>query len=104
MDGVLGVAVAQIVLDKAQVMALVGKVVAAGVAKYVRVVAREAGALGGEAYEVADGLPCGRLAALGHEQPGQAALPHGEVAPDRPQFVAGDGLLHGQPALEPMHP
>ncbi len=88
----------------AQVMAHVGKVVAAGVAKYVRVDTREAGALGGEAYEVTDGLPCERLAALGQEQPGQAALPYGEVAPYRPQFVAGDGLLHGQPALEPLHP
>jgi len=70
----------------------------------VRVDARQAGALGGKAHEVADGLPSERLAALGQEQPGQVAPPRGTVAPDRAQLVAGDGLLDGQPALEPMHP
>ena len=34
----------------------------------------------------------------------QVALAHGEVAPDGAQLVSGDGLLHRQPALEPMHP
>jgi len=45
MDGVLGVAVAEIVLDQAQIVALVGQVVAAGVAERVRVDARQASAL-----------------------------------------------------------
>jgi len=63
-DGVLGVAVAEVVLDEAQVVALVGEVVAAGVAKCVQVDASQAGALGCEAQEVAHGLPGERLATL----------------------------------------
>ncbi len=61
---------AEIVLDQPQVVALVGEVVATGVAKRVRVDARQAGTLGSEAHEIADGLPGERLAALRQEQPG----------------------------------
>ena len=94
-DGMLGVAVAEVVLDQPQVVALVGEVVAAGVSEHVRVDARQASALRGEAYEIADGLPGERLATLGQEQPGQLVLPGGEVAPDDTQLVAGDRLLDG---------
>lgn len=82
----LGVAVAEVVLDGPQVMALVGEVMAAGVAQRVGVDAWQAGAHGREAHEVADGLPGERLAAFGPEQPRQVALPYGEVAPDRAQL------------------
>ena len=71
MDGVLGIAVAEVVLDQAQVVALVGEVVAAGVPERVRVDARQTGAPGGEADKVADGLPGKRLAAFRQEQPGR---------------------------------
>src|SRR3954471_11415939 len=100
MDGVLGIAVAEVVLDQTQVVALVGEVVAAGVPERVWVDVRQTGAPGGEADKVANGLPGKRLAALRQEQPGQVAPAHGEVAPDRTQLVADNGLLHGQPALE----
>ncbi len=53
----LGVAVAEVVLDQPQIMALVGEGVAAGVPQRVRVDAWQAGALSGEAHEVADSLP-----------------------------------------------
>ena len=56
---------AEVVLDQAQVVALVGEVVAAGVPERVRVDARQASAPGGEAHEVADGLPGERLARRG---------------------------------------
>ncbi len=55
--GVLGVAVAEVVLDQPKVMALVGEGMSAGVAQRVRMHARQAGASGREAHEVADGLP-----------------------------------------------
>jgi len=45
-DGVLGVAVAEVVLDQPKVMALVGEGMSAGVAQRVRVHARQAGASG----------------------------------------------------------
>ena len=95
---------AEVVLDEAEVMALVGEVVAAGVAERVRVEASQAGALGCDVHQVADGLPGEWLTALRQEQLGQVALPRCKVAPGRAQFVAGNGLLDGQPALEAMHP
>ncbi len=70
MDGVPGVAVAEVVLDEARVVALVGQREAAGMPKRVRMHAGQAGAFSGGADQVVDRLPGERLAALGDEQPG----------------------------------
>jgi hypothetical protein len=83
MYGVLGIAVAEVVLNKPEVMALVGQVVAAGVPERVRMDAGQAGTSGREAHEVAYGLAGERLAAFGQEQPGPGAFAHRELAPDR---------------------
>ena len=104
MDGVLGVTVAQVVLNDPQIVALVGKMKAAGVTQGMRMNAVQPGALGRRSDEVVDRLPSEWLAALGKEQPGQFASAPGEVTPDRAQLVAGDGLLDRQPTLEPAYP
>jgi hypothetical protein len=70
MDGVPGVAVAEVVLNEAQVMAFVGQCKAAGMPKRMRMHAGQARAFSFGAYQVVDRLPGERLAALGDEQPG----------------------------------
>ena len=104
MDGVPGVAVAEVVLDQPQVVTLVGQREAAGVPQRVRMHAGQAGALGRRGDQVVDRLAGHGLAALGGEQPGQRVGAGGEVALDGAQLVAGDRLLDGQPAFEPAHP
>jgi len=60
-----------------------------------------AGCLGDE---VVHGLPRERLPAFGDEQPGERLGACRDVALDRAQFVAGDGMFDVQPALEPVDP
>jgi hypothetical protein len=43
-------------------------------------------------------------ATLGDEQPGQLVIARGEIALDRPEFVAGHGVLDGEAVLQAMHP
>ena len=74
-DGVPGVAVAEVVLDEVEVVALVGQREAAGVPQRVRVNVRQACPPGRGADEIVDRLPGERLASLGDEQPGQRESP-----------------------------
>jgi hypothetical protein len=70
MGGVLRIAVAEVVLHGAEIRALVGEVVAAGVAEHVGPNPTELGLFAGEPDDVVDG-PAGELCLpLGHEQPG----------------------------------
>src|SRR3954470_659988 len=89
-DGVPGIAMAEVVLDESQVVSLVGQREAARVAQRVRMDAGQAGALGCRADQVVHRLARERLATLGREQPGQGVGTGREVAPDGAQFVAGD--------------
>ena len=59
----------------------------------------ESGPPGSGANEVVDGLPGHWLPAFRHEQPRQGVVPSVQVALDRPQFVAGDGVLDRQAVL-----
>jgi hypothetical protein len=63
MSGVLGIPVAQIVLRGPQVGALVGKVIAAGMAQHVRPDAAERCALASSPRDIIDGLAGERSAA-----------------------------------------
>src|SRR3954452_15257355 len=92
-DGVSGIAVAEVVLDEAQVMPLVGEREAAGMAQRVWVHTQQTGTLGRRGDQVIDRLPGHRLTALGDEQPGQRVRAGGEIAADGAQLVAGNGLL-----------
>ena len=71
MGGMLGIAVAEVVLHGSEVGALVGKVIAAGMAEHVGPDPAELRLLAGHAHDVVDGLASELCAALGHEQPGQ---------------------------------
>lgn len=104
MDGVLGIAMAEVVLDGPQLRFLVGEAETAGVAQGVWVDTLQPGTLGRRSDEVVDRLAGEWLSALGQEQPRQLAPAHGEVAADRAQLVAGDRLLDRQPALETAYP
>ena len=75
MDRVLGVAMAQVVLDEPQIVALVGKVEATRVAQHMRVDGPEPRPLGCRADQVIHRLARERLVALGDEQPGQPIRP-----------------------------
>jgi len=68
MSGVLGISVTEVVLHGAQVGALVGQVVAAGVAQHVRPDAPELCGLAGNAHDIIDGLAGELCLPLGHEQ------------------------------------
>ena len=83
MGGVLGIAVTQVVLHCAQVGALIGQVVAAGMAEHVRPDAPELCGLASDPHDIIDGLAGELCLPLGHEQPGQIVFPGGEVALDR---------------------
>src|SRR6478672_4954912 len=98
-DGVSGIAVAEVVLDEAQVVPLVGEREAAGMAQRVRVHTQQTGTLGRRGDQVIDRLPSHGLTALGDEQPGQRVGTGSKVAPDGAQLVTGDGLLDREAAL-----
>ena len=61
MGRVLGISVTEVVLHRAQICALVGQVVAAGVAQNVRPDAPELRLLAGNADDIVDGLARHRL-------------------------------------------
>src|SRR5919199_6929389 len=102
MDRVLGVAMTQVVLDEAQIVALVGKVEAAGMAQHMRMDGAEPRPLGGRADQVVHRLARERLAALGDEQPWQPIRPRGEIALDGAQLRPGDRLLDRQAILQAL--
>ena len=71
MRRVLGIAMAEIVLHRAQIHALVGQVIAAGVAQHVGPDTAELRLLAGQAQHVVDGL-AGQLGlTFGQEYPRQ---------------------------------
>ena len=71
MGCVLGIAVAQIVLHGPQVRALVGQIVAAGVAEHVRPDPPELRGLASDPHDIIHGLAGELCLPLGHEQPRQ---------------------------------
>jgi len=103
-DGVLGVAVAEVVLDKAKIVASIGQREVAGMPQHVGMDGRKTGARRRNGDEVIYGLTGDWLAAFGEEQLGSATALGRQVALDGAQLVAGDGMLDVQSSLEPPHP
>src|SRR5262245_41999096 len=66
---VLGISVPEVVLHRAQIRALVGKIIAAAVSEHVGPDSTELGGLAGNAHDVVDCLPGHRLPALADKQP-----------------------------------
>ncbi len=104
MNGVLGIAVSEVILDEPQIVASVGEVEAAGVAQHVRVDRRQPGPFRGHGDEIIHGLARERLRALRHEEPGQRIRADGQISFDGAQLIAGDRMLDRQPVLEPADP
>ena len=86
--GMLGIAMAKVVLHGAQIGALVGEVVATGVAEHMWRDPGELRLLAGKTHDVVDGMAGELCLALGDKQPGQAVFPGGKVAFDGPELVA----------------
>src|SRR3954447_5710278 len=103
-DGVWGIAVAEVVLDETQVVPLVGQREAAGMAQRVRVDVGEGGARRRHRDEIIHRLARHRLAPLGDEQPGQCVRAGSEITADGAQLVAGDWLLDREATLEAAYP
>ena len=89
MSRVLGIAVAEIVLNEAQVISAVGEREAAGVTKHVRMDFRQSSPLARCGDDVVDGLAGEWLGALGDEEPRQMILARGKPALNGTQFIAG---------------
>src|SRR5262245_27589734 len=94
MGRVLGIAVAEVILHRAQIGALVGEIIAAGVPKHVRPHFAELGLLAGLLDDVVDCLASELCPALRDEQTGQPILSRGQIALNGPELVAGDRLLN----------
>src|SRR3954452_571315 len=103
-DGVSGIAVAEVVLDEAQIVPLVGEREATGMAQRVWVHTQQTGTLGRHGDQVIDRLPGHGLTALGDEQPGQRVRAGGEIPAEGAQLVAGNRLLDRETALEAAYP
>ena len=86
---------AQVVLHCAPIGALVGQVVATGMAEHMWRDPVELRLLAGKAHDVVDGLAGELCLALGDKQPGQAVFLGGKVAFAGPELVACDRLLDG---------
>ena len=95
MSRVLGIAVAEIVLNETQIISTVGERESAGVTKHVRMDFRQPSPLGRCGDDVVDGLAGEWLSALGDEEPRQMIVARGKPALDGAQLIAGDRLLDG---------
>ena len=89
----LGVAVAEPVLDKPKVLPLVGESVTAGMAQHVGVDVAEAGPLASFSDDVVDGAADHLAIALRDEQPWQLVIASGEIALDRSELIARERLF-----------
>lgn len=95
---------AQVILDQAEIVALVREIKATGMAQHVRMHRRQLGALRGGGDQIVHRLAGERLAPFRHEQPGQGIAAQGEITFDGPQLIAGDRMFHGQAVLEAPYP
>ncbi|HRX71283.1 MAG TPA: hypothetical protein P5329_08935 [Candidatus Competibacteraceae bacterium] len=89
----LGIAMAEIVLNQTQVITLIGKIKTTGMSKHMRMYRAEFGALRRCIHQVIHRLPGHGLIALGQKQPGQRIAAGAEIAFDGPQLIAGDRVL-----------
>jgi len=104
MGGVLGIAVADVILHRAQIGPLIRKVIAAAVTQHVRPNPAELGLLAGEPDDVIHGLPGDCACRSDAKSQRRLSLRGGEVVLDRAQFIAGDRVLDAEAALEPSDP
>jgi hypothetical protein len=94
MDGMSGVAVAQVNLDQPEIVAPIRQSEAAGVPQHVRMYWRQPGTRRRLGDEIVHRLTRERLPTFGDEQPGERVGAARHVSLDRAEFIAGDGMLH----------
>ena len=104
MDGVSGIAVAQVILDQPEVVTSIRQSEATGVSQHVRMDRQQAGALRRGRDQLIDSLTGERLAAFGDEEPGESVQTGGQIALDRAEFITGDRLFDPEPVLETPNP
>ena len=104
MDGMSGIAVAEVILDQPEIVAPIREREAAGMPQHVRMDRRQSGARRRGRDQVIDGLTGERLAALGDEEPGESVRTGCQIAFDRAEFITRDRLFDGQPVLETPNP
>ena len=90
MSRMLGIAVAEIILDEAQVISAVGERESAGMPERMGMDVRQASPLSGRGDDVVDGLTGECLIALRDEEPRQVIASRGQPAFDGAQFIAGE--------------
>src|SRR5437588_12756780 len=84
MDGVPGVAVAQVILDQPKIVTPIRASEAAGVSQHVRMDWRQVGARRRGRDQIIDRLTDEQLAAFGDKEPGEAVPTGGQIALDSP--------------------
>ena len=94
---------AQIILNQSRVITFVREVVAAAVAQHVRMHVAELRLLAGDAQQIIHRLPRHRRATLRQEQPRQSIVARAQIGLDRAQLVAGERMLHIEPAFQAAH-
>lgn len=102
--GMAGIAMAEIILDQAQIAACMGERMAAGMAQHMRMDRPEAGPPGDRGNEIVDGLAGQRLATFREKQPRHSILPHRQDTPQGAELVSGQGLVSGKTAFQPPDP
>jgi hypothetical protein len=90
MGDMLGISVAEVVLHRPQISALVGEIIAAAVTQHVGPNPAQFCLLAGKADDVVYGLAGELCLPLRHEQPGQVVLAGGEVALNGAQLVTSN--------------
>jgi hypothetical protein len=95
---------AKIVLDQAQIVAAIGKIVATSMAQRMRVDVIETSTPGGDGDEIVCRLTGQGLMSLGQKQPRQSIRAGGKMPLDGTELVPCDRLLDRKAALEPAYP
>src|ERR1700682_3391086 len=99
-----GVALAQLLLDKPEIVAPIRQGEAARVAQHVWMDRRQSGTPRRGRDQVVDRLTGECLATFGYEQPGESVQTGGQMALDRAEFITRDRLFDSQPVLEATNP
>lgn len=102
--GMSGIAMTEIVLDKPQIVPLVGKREAAGMAEHMGIDCAQICSCPRRPDDIVYRLSRERLPAFGNEQPRQRIISMRQPAADGAQLVARDRLFDAKTVLEAVDP
>jgi len=104
MGSVSGITVSEVILDQPEIVSPIREREAARVPEHVRMDRRQPGTRLRDRDQIIDGLTGQRLAAFRDEEPGESVRTGGQIALDRAEFIASDGMFHIQAALQTPDP